>query len=213
MRCALVGALHGRDPERHLRRIARLSTPCTRPRRFLTTTRVLSGSLLSIAAASMASMKTTTTAPDRGHAALRRGRISLPQHAYHLTVATRGRQPLFEQFDMASAAARSFETLGTSCDATLLAWVLMPDHVHWLLQLGECDDLADVVERLKSASARAANRAGGRKGALWNRAFHDHAMRSDEDLRTVARYIVANPVRAGLVARAGDYPFWNAVWL
>ena len=139
-------------------------------------------------------MKTTTTAPDRGHAALRRGRISLPQHAYHLTVATRGRQPLFEQFDMASAAARSFETLGTSCDATLLAWVLMPDHVHWLLQLGECDDLADVVERLKSASARAANRAGGRKGALWNRAFHDHAMRSDE---ACGRWrVTSSPIRS-----------------
>ena len=36
---------------------------------------------------------------------------------------------------------------------------------------------------------------------------------SDEDLVAVARYIVANPVRAGLVKNVRDYPHWDAVWL
>jgi len=155
---------------------------------------------------------TNTTAPDR-HAALRQGRVSLPHHVYHVTVTTQARRKVFGEFDAACAAARSFETAALHGDAELLAWVLMPDHVHWLLQLGAQDSLSAVVSRLKSASARAANRADGRKGALWSRAYHDHALRTDEDLRTVARYIVGNPMRAGLVARAGDYPFWNAVWL
>ena len=48
---------------------------------------------------------------------------------------------------------------------------------------------------------------------MWARSFHDHALRRDENLLTVARYIVANPIRAGLVRRVGEYPFWNAVWL
>ena len=98
-------------------------------------------------------------------------------------------------------------------DARMLAWVLMPDHAHWLLQLGELDSLVDVVARLKSASARGANRVLGGKGALWSRAFHDRAVRREEDLASIARYIIANPVRAGLVARVADYPFWNAIWL
>ncbi len=38
-------------------------------------------------------------------------------------------------------------------------------------------------------------------------------LRNDEDLTTVARYLIANPVRAGLVDRAGMYPFWDAVWV
>ena len=42
---------------------------------------------------------------------------------------------------------------------------------------------------------------------------HDRALRRDEDLLAVARYIVANPLRAGLVRRVGDYPLWDAVWL
>jgi REP element-mobilizing transposase RayT len=69
-----------------------------------------------------------------------------------------------------------------------------------------------LVNRLKSASARAANRMSHRNGAPWAGAFHDHALRAEEDLLRSARYVIANPVRAGLVQRVGDYLFWNAVW-
>lgn len=95
----------------------------------------------------------------------------------------------------------------------MLAWVLMPDHVHWLIRLGSGQGLGAVVNRLKSGSARATNRALRRSGPLWTAAFHDHGLRADEDLRRSARYVIANPVRAGLVQRIGDYPFWNAIWL
>jgi len=95
----------------------------------------------------------------------------------------------------------------------MLAWVLMPDHWHGLLQLGEQDELSTVMRRLKSASAQQSNRILARTGTIWSKAFHDHALRSEDDLQETARYIVANPIRAGLVTRVGDYPFWNAVWL
>jgi hypothetical protein len=48
---------------------------------------------------------------------------------------------------------------------------------------------------------------------VWAPTFHDHALRKDEDLLQAARYIVMNPVRAGLSRRVGDYPYWNCVWL
>ena len=70
-----------------------------------------------------------------------------------------------------------------------------------------------MVARLKSASARKTNAALERKGALWETAYHDRAMRSDERLVQVARYIVANPLRAGLVTDIRDYPYWNSTWL
>jgi REP element-mobilizing transposase RayT len=95
----------------------------------------------------------------------------------------------------------------------MLAWVLMPDHAHWLLQLGEKDELGIVVNRLKSSSSRLANRVLDRQGMFWAPAYHDHALRAEEDLLNIARYIVANPLRAGLVQRIGDYPFWNAIWV
>jgi len=66
---------------------------------------------------------------------------------------------------------------------------------------------------MKGRSARAVNALLGARGRLWDRGVHDHALRSDESLRAVARYIVLNPVRAGLVRKVGLYPFWDAVWL
>jgi REP element-mobilizing transposase RayT len=95
----------------------------------------------------------------------------------------------------------------------MLAWVLMPDHAHWLVQLGAEPCLENLVNRVKSASARLANRNLGRRGRLWAPTFHDHALRREEDLLVIARYLVANPIRAGLVRRVGDYPFWNATWI
>ena len=149
----------------------------------------------------------------QGHLALRRGRQSLTQHVYHVTTATKAREPFFRISDAASATARCFLERSLLGDCDLLAWVLMPDHAHWLVQLGARDSLDVFVNRLKSSTARKANAVLGRNGALWEKAYHDRAMRSNDDLRKVARYIVANPIRAGLVANIGDYPYWNSVWI
>lgn len=148
-----------------------------------------------------------------GHAALRKGRVLLEGQIYLVTTTTLERQPFFADFKAGQAAAQSFEDKAVLADAKLLAWVLMPDHFHVLLQLGEEISLQNMVNRLKSASARRANRAMGREGPLWAKAYHDHALRREEDLLETARYIVANPVRAGLVRHVSDYPFWNAIWL
>ena len=158
-------------------------------------------------------MATLTYPRTNGHAALRRGRMQLTGQIYHLTITTHMRNPVFRDFDGACAASRAFENQAFLGDAMMLAWVLMPDHAHWLLQLGECDSLSAVVSRLKSASSRCVNLAMGTQGPVWSRAFHDHAIRNDEGVVSAARYIVANPLRAGLVERLGNYPFWNSIWL
>ena len=147
------------------------------------------------------------------HAALRKGRVSLPGQLYLLTTTTVERQALFADFHLACTAARAFNDPRLLDDARLLAWVLMPDHVHWLIALGERFSLDELVLRLKSASARRVNAIRNTKGAVWAPAYHDHGLRAEEDVQAVARYIVANPVRAGVVKRARDYPFWDAVWL
>ena len=55
--------------------------------------------------------------------------------------------------------------------------------------------------------------ASGEKSSTWQKAYYDHALRGDEDIQDVARYIVGNPLRANLVTGIGDYPHWDAVWL
>ena len=89
----------------------------------------------------------------------------------------------------------------------------MPDHVHWLFQLGENEDLSTAIKRFKARSAQRVNNHLNRNGALWQKGFYDHALRKEEGVKDVARYIIANPLRAGLVDNIGDYPLRDAIWL
>jgi putative transposase len=138
---------------------------------------------------------------------LRRGRLSLPGQVYHVTTVTLGRQPIFSDLRAARLLINALWEAQARGEATTLAFVIMPDHMHWLLQLAEETSLSGLVGAVKAVTAHQA----GEK--IWQRGFHDHALRQDEDLVEVARYIVANPLRAGLVQRLGDYPHWDAVWL
>jgi putative transposase len=145
--------------------------------------------------------------------ALRYGRVSLPGQLYHITTVTLGRAPIFSSHLAARAASRRLNDRVLLKSSRLLSWVLMPDHLHMLVQLGDPDTLPTLINRIKSATARDINIALNREGQLWARSFHDHALRADEDAQQVSRYIVANPLRAGLVKEIGDYPYWNAIWL
>ena len=149
----------------------------------------------------------------RGHA-LRRGRISLTGHAYLITTVTHGRKPLFLDFDRGCIAARALDFPRADKALQSLCWVVMPDHVHWLIMAGGNKSVSEIMRSFKTYVARRLNARGCSPGRrIWQRGFHDHALRRAEDLRDTARYIVANPLRAGLVEDIGDYPFWNAVWL
>ncbi len=148
-----------------------------------------------------------------GHSALRRGRHRESGRIHLVTFTTRHRNTLFTDFEAGSVAAAALTDPRVWLSGKLLAWVLMPDHWHGLLQLGPLDSLDITIARLKSISAKRINRALRRDGAVWSRAFHDRALRDESDLLPAARYLVANPLRAGLVERIGDYPFWGAAWL
>jgi REP element-mobilizing transposase RayT len=89
----------------------------------------------------------------------------------------------------------------------------MPDHLHWLFQLGTGLSLSDVVKALKARSAHQINKVLTRQGVVWQKAFHDHAIRREEDLRHHGRYLVANPLRKRIVTEIGCYPLWDAVWI
>ena len=98
-------------------------------------------------------------------------------------------------------------------DSCVLAWMLMPDHLHVLLELGEMESLPALMRRVKCVTAGVANAVDHRTGRVWMPGYHDHALRCEESIAAAARYMIVNPVRAGLVRRAGDYPYWNCAWL
>jgi REP element-mobilizing transposase RayT len=147
-----------------------------------------------------------------GHAALRRHRSAIVGQIYLLTSCTDQRRPYFADFWTGRIVVHVTQELDAKEQSETLALVVMPDHVHWLIELKQ-SSLASLMRGLKSESARRLNLAKGHTGPIWQRGYHDRAIRTDEELRAVARYVVRNPVRAGLVLRVGDYPLWDAIWL
>jgi putative transposase len=138
---------------------------------------------------------------------LRSGRHAQAGQVYMITVVTAERQRIFDDFWAARALIQVLKTEGDMQRAQTLAFVVMPDHLHWLMQLGEQAQLAQSIRAVKSLTSH-------RLGCpVWQRGFHDHAVRREEDLKVLARYVIANPVRAGLVTSVAHYPHWDAVWV
>jgi REP element-mobilizing transposase RayT len=85
----------------------------------------------------------------------------------------------------------------------------MPNHVHLLItpQI----DVSSLLRKLKGATARQANKLLMQTGEnFWQDESYDHLVRSAEEFRRIANYIIQNPVRAELAASAADYP-WSSI--
>ena len=143
---------------------------------------------------------------------LRTGRYSEPGHIYLITTLVTDRQPIFRDFTIARICIQILRQQDENNSTATLAFMLMPDHLHWLVTL-QSGTLERLLHRFKGASARRINQHRGMNGKVWQAGYHDHALRQDEDIRTIARYVVANPLRAGLVSRIWDYPHWDARWV
>jgi REP element-mobilizing transposase RayT len=138
---------------------------------------------------------------------LRKGRVSLPNHAYLVTIVTASRLPVFNSFIAARVAVRCFHDSNVARYAQTMAFVVMPDHVHWLIQMTDDGSLSEAIRLYKARVSILLQQR------IWQRGYHDHALREGEDVRDMARYIVSNPLRAGLCRNIGEYPHWDAIWL
>jgi len=117
---------------------------------------------------------------------------------YHVTIGTYKRQPFLTSSELVAALREELASLAALAGVQVYAYCFMPDHLHLLLVLSGKMDLVEFVRRFKGRSTRIFWQHGG-KGKLWQRGFYDHILRQEEDLREVARYILGNAVRAGLV--------------
>jgi len=143
--------------------------------------------------------------------ALRFGRHSQVGCFYTLTTVTLHRQPVFTNPHHALATIEAMRHVERTAATWSLAWVVMPDHLHWLLELRN-GSLARCMQMMKSRSSRAIGRCNGGDGSVWQPGYYDHALRRDDDVQQQARYILANPVRAGLATQEGQYPFAWSRW-
>jgi putative transposase len=89
----------------------------------------------------------------------------------------------------------------------LLAWCIMPNHVHVVVKLFPGHELAKIVKAWKNFSAKAANHALERKGQFWHREYYDRLIRNADEFNRAIRYVLENPTKANL----NNWPWvWTA---
>lgn len=124
------------------------------------------------------------------------------EHVYYLTMCTHQRRPWFAGSNgLAQSFVDHLVALAHEREAKLFAWCVMPGHGHFLIQ---GSDLIALVRLLKGRIAQDA-RPRTKGARLWQRSFFDRALRNEQSVLDVARYVWANPVRGGLVKHPGEY--------
>ena len=128
------------------------------------------------------------------------------RYRYFLTFCCRERLPVFRDPPIAERTLTQFRRTSTLDEFAILAYCLMPDHAHLLVEgLGQGSDFRRFAKMAKQRSG--ALYARSRHARLWQEGYYERVLREEDDARALARYIVNNPVRAGLVKAPEEYPF------
>ncbi len=144
--------------------------------------------------------------PEKGQAALRRGRFSQPGATYFLTLCTEDRHVGLHHTVVAERISAEAHAMTADTTWILRAATIMPDHIHLLITLGERLSLDKSINRLK-AKTSALLRV--RPSPLtWQRGFFDHKLRADEPLFAIFLYVYLNPYRAALCEYTSRWPWF-----
>jgi putative transposase len=93
----------------------------------------------------------------------------------------------------------------------LMAWCIMPNHLHAVIEFIEHYCLEQVLQTWKSVSSHKANQLLLRKGSFWFREYYDRYIRNSSHLNDVIEYVENNPVKAGLVS-SKELWRWNSAF-
>ena len=127
-------------------------------------------------------------------------------HRYSLTFCTDFRRRVFVDARAVTLVYEQILRASTQADFAVVAYCFMPDHLHLLIKgLRDDSDCRRFISLAKQYSGFYFSKAKGYK--LWQRYGFESVMRDDRLALVAANYILQNPVRAGLVTDARDYPF------
>jgi putative transposase len=125
---------------------------------------------------------------------------------YSLTFCTDWKRKWFDNAEVVQLVLSQFLRVAANEGFAVVVYCFMPDHVHLVIEgLREDSDARKFITKAKQCSAHAyASTFGAR---LWQPFRYEHVLRGDEKVQVVARYILENPVRAGLAKTVSEYPF------
>ena len=127
-------------------------------------------------------------------------------HRYSLTFCTNQHRRLFTEPALVDLVAAQLLRAANEQKFAVIAYCFMPDHLHLLIE-GTSDDSDGrrFIKSFKQYSGYYYSQT--RHDTLWQRYGFEHVLRDDETTIEVVKYILANPVRAGLASAVEDYPF------
>jgi putative transposase len=142
-----------------------------------------------------------------------RKRIRLPRDAYQgpgllamITLGTNTGAPVFTSRQFTEACIAELRRTCSDHDAAVLVYCFMPDHVHLVVRLDGPNNLIDLIRLFKGRTSRL-----GQDHQIplrfWQPSFYDHLIREDDDLDHYIRYVIENPVVAGIASTVNEYPY------
>ena len=143
--------------------------------------------------------------PTKGHAALRRGRVSIAHANYFLSVCTDNRRAGLTTPALARAIAAEMQAIEADAARRLHCATVMPDHLHLLVTLGDQLTLGQTIGRLKAKTRVTLPSASAT--LRWEHDFFDHHLRPEDDRLGVFLYIFLNPYRKQLYPRDEPWPW------
>lgn len=136
----------------------------------------------------------------------RQARRLLPDGTYHVMSRGTGPSPIFSEDDDRMRFLRLLEHVASRCEWSFHALCLMETHYH-LVFTSTREQLSRGMHTLNGLHARRFNEQYGRWGHLFGDRFACRVVEDERYLATLCRYVVLNPVRAGLCERAQDWPW------
>jgi REP-associated tyrosine transposase len=128
---------------------------------------------------------------------------------YHILNRGKGRQDVFHKPEDFAAFLRLIAEAKGKYPIQIIAYCLMTNHFHLLVKAGEGSALGKWMQWLMTSHVRRYHRHYGSSGHVWQGRFKSFPVQDDDHLLTVVRYVEGNPVRAGMVKSARDWP-WSS---
>ncbi len=133
-------------------------------------------------------------------------------HRYLLTFCTKHRLDRFVEGTVVESARAAFWRTAEDLTFTIAAYCFMPNHVHLVIEgLTEASDLTAFASASKQRAAHALWK-DHKMSKVWQAGHHDRIIRPEDDLNDAIRYVLENPVRAGLAKRWDQYPFSGSIY-
>jgi putative transposase len=137
-------------------------------------------------------------------------RFHVAEAIYFVTSKTHGNRKFFANKRSAQILLDCIDNFRKEGRYLLLAFVIMPDHLHIMLKPNGKENISKIMHSIKRGSSRLINQMWSRKGPIWQRSFYERIIRDEKEFWEKVNYVYNNSLRAGLAESPEDYPYSSA---